>query len=148
MADPVHRRIAQVHIVGVHVDFGSERFLAVFELAILHPLEQIQILFDGPVSEGTVFAWLVPAATVLPNFFNRLVANVSLAVFDEFDCPLINLIKIVRGKVLGVPFESKPFNVFTNRVDKLGVFFFRIGIVESKVTFSAKLSGHSKIQAN
>jgi hypothetical protein len=46
MPNSIHRRITEVHVGRSHVDFGSQRLLAVFELTFFHSLKQIEILVD------------------------------------------------------------------------------------------------------
>ena len=56
MLDTVQGRVPQNNIGGGHVDFGPQYMLAVLEFAGPHALEQIQILRDGALSIGAVFA--------------------------------------------------------------------------------------------
>ena len=44
--DAIHHRIAHVQVRRGHVDLGAQRARAVRELALLHALEQVEILFD------------------------------------------------------------------------------------------------------
>ena len=45
-ADAVHHRIAQLHVLVLHVDLGAQHARAVGELAGAHPPEQVEVLVD------------------------------------------------------------------------------------------------------
>ena len=42
VADAVHDRVTQPHVLRLHVDLGAQTAGAVGELAVAHPLEQVE----------------------------------------------------------------------------------------------------------
>ena len=148
VADPIHGRIAQVHVVRLHVNFRSQRFFAVLELAVPHPLKQIEVFFDRSISIRAVFAGDIPTAPVLANFFKGLVTNVSVTVRDQLHRPLVKLIEVVGRKMLAVPLKAQPLYIVTDRVNVFGVFFFRVRVVETKIALAIELFGDAKAQTD
>ena len=85
---------------------------------------------------------------MLADFLGAQVVDVRLAVFDQFDRPLVELVEIIRGIVEAVPFEAQPPHVALNGVDILLLFFFGIGVVEAEVGLAAELVGHAEVDAD
>ena len=110
--------------------------------------KQIQILFDRTIAIRAVFARLGQRAAILANFFGRQIVHVRLAIFDQLDRPLVELIEIIRGVEEAVPVEAEPLHVFHDRVDVLGVFLLRIGVVEAQVRMSAEFVGEAEVEAD
>ena len=48
--DAVHDRVAEQHVRVGHVDLGAQDLFAVGEFAVLHALEQVEVLLDGAVA--------------------------------------------------------------------------------------------------
>ena len=48
--DAVHDRVAEQHVGVGHVDLGAQDLFAVGEFALLHALEQVEVLLDGAVA--------------------------------------------------------------------------------------------------
>ena len=48
----IHDRVAEVHIVGSHVDFCTEHHLAWLDVAGVHQLEKFQTFLNGSVAIG------------------------------------------------------------------------------------------------
>src|SRR5690606_11162367 len=46
--DPVHDRVAQMHIRACHIDLGPEHLFALTEFTPPHPLEKIEVFFHTP----------------------------------------------------------------------------------------------------
>jgi hypothetical protein len=103
VADAVEERVAQPHVGRGHVDLAAQRARAVGELAGLHPLEQVEVLGDGAVAEGTVLTRAVGRAAVFLGVLGAQVADVGLAAADEFEGVFVELVEIVaREKCLAV----------------------------------------------
>ena len=51
--DTVHDRVAEVHVVARHVDFGTEHHAPFLEFTGIHLLEKLEILLDRTVAIGT-----------------------------------------------------------------------------------------------
>src|SRR5262245_29981900 len=81
--DPEKYGITHVDIPGCHVDFGAKYVCALVELAMAHALEQLQILFDGPVAVWTVLTRFRQSSSIFPNFIRSQAIDVGLAILDE-----------------------------------------------------------------
>ena len=46
-SDAVHHRVAELHVLVLHVDLGAQHVRAVGELAGAHPAEQVEVLLDA-----------------------------------------------------------------------------------------------------
>ena len=121
---------------------------AVGELAGFHAGEEVEILFDGAVAIGRVFAGLGEGAAVLANLVGGEVVDVGLAGLDELESPLVELGEVVGGVAEAVPVEAEPADVFLNGIDVLLLFFFGVGVVEAQVGFAAELVGEAEVDAD
>ena len=142
MDDAVHDRIAHVHVPVRHINLCPQRARPIWELAVLHPLKQIQVLFNRTIAARAFHTRGCPGAPVLAHFFRALVINISLAFFDHLDRPFVEQIKEVRRVKLLLPLNPQPAGVFFNRVHKLHILFCRIGVVKSQVKLTAKTLGN------
>ena len=93
VADAVNERVAHPDVRRGHVNFRAERALAVGELAVLHPREQVEVFLDAAVAERAFLG----VAAVFVGFVRRQVADVGLAFFDERDGVFVNLVEVVGG---------------------------------------------------
>ncbi len=78
--DSVHHRIAQLHVLVLHVDLGAQHPRAVGELAGAHASEQIEVLLDAAIAMRRLDARLAVAAALGPDRVAVLVVDVGLAV--------------------------------------------------------------------
>ena len=146
--DSVHHGIAQVEIGRGHINLRAKNARAIEEFSGAHALEQIQILFDRPVAIGTVFSRLSQRAAVFANFIGGEVVDVRFAIFDQFDCPFVELVEIIGRIEQPVPLEAEPIHVSLDGLDVFRFFFLGIGIVEAKVGTSAKFVGQAEVNAD
>ena len=110
--------------------------------------KQIQILFHRAIAIRAVFARLGQRAAILANFLGRQIVDVSLAILDQLDRPLVELIEIIRSVEEPVPVEAEPLHVGLDRVDVLGLFLLGIGVVEAQIRVSAEFVGQSEVEAD
>ena len=80
--DPVDNGVPHVDIGRPHIDLGAQGVLALTEFAFFHAVEQIQVLFHGPVAIGAVFSLFREGSPVFPDFIRGQAAHVGLAVLD------------------------------------------------------------------
>ncbi len=85
--DPVEDRVAQVDVRRGHVDPGAQHARPVGELALPHPLEEVEVLLDRPVAPRAVPAGLGERAAVLADLVGGEVVDVGLAGPDQVDGP-------------------------------------------------------------
>ena len=132
-----------------HVDLGPQRLGAVGELALAHPLEQVEVLLDRAVAVGAVLARLGQRAAVLADLVAGQVADVRLALLDQLDRPLVHLLEVVGGvEEPVVPVGAEPADVLDDRIDVLLLFLLGVGVVEAQVELAAELRGDAVVQAD
>ncbi len=147
--DPVHHRVAHVDIGRRHVDLCAERASAVRELALLHPPEQIEILGHAAVAIRTILARLAQGAPMRANLLGRQIAHVRLAPFNELDCPIVELLKVIRCVEQPIfPIAAEPTHVINNRIDVFLLFLRRVRVVEPQVELAGKLLRKTEVQAD
>ena len=147
--DAVHHRVAHVQVGRGHVDLGPQGPGAVRELAGAHALEQVQVLLDRAVAIGALPAGFGQRAPVLPNLVRGQIADVGLAGLDQLDGPLVQLVEVVGGVEEPVlPIEAEPADVLHDRLDVLGLFLARIGVVEPQVALPAELGRQAEVEAD
>ena len=122
---------------------------AVGELAVPHPLEEVQVLLDRAVPPRAVAAGLGERAAVLADLVGREIVHVGLAGADEMDGPGVELLEVVRRveEVLA-PVEAEPAHVRLDGVDVRLLLPFRIGVVETEVAAAAELARDAEIEAD
>ena len=148
MEDAVHDGVAELHVGVRHVDFGAQHLGAVGELAGLHAFEKVEVLLNGAVAVGAVFAGFGDGATAQSDFLLGLVVHIGKAFLDELDGPEVELVEIIAGiKDIG-PLEPQPAYVLLDGVYIFGVFLHGIGVVETQVGLAAILLGKAKIETD
>ncbi len=75
----VDNRIPHIKIPRRHIDFGPQCAGTVCKFTGPHALEQIKILFHGPITIRTIFARLGQGAAVFPHLLRAQVADICLA---------------------------------------------------------------------
>ncbi len=132
-----------------HVDPGPERPRPVRELAVPHAFEEVQVLFDGPVSPGALLAGAVDRPPVFPDLVHRQVTDISLTLPDEFDRILIERLIVIRSVKLPVlPVEPQPAHVLLDGIDVFDLLGLRIRVVETQVAEPAVLGGQAEVEAD
>ncbi len=146
--DAVHHRVAHVQVGRSHVDLGAQNTRAVGKFARLHALEQVQILFDRTIAIRAVFARLGQRAAVFADLVRGEIVDVGLAVLDQLDRPLVELIEVVGGVVEAIPVKAQPLHVLHDGVDVLGLLLRRIGVVEAQVGMAVEFVGEAEVQTD
>ena len=107
--DAVEDRVAQVDVRRRHVDLRAQHLRAVLELALPHPLEQVEALLDRAVAPRALAARLGERPAVVADLLGRQLVDVGLAVADEAERVLVDLLEVVGGVVEPVgPVEAEP----------------------------------------
>ena len=149
MADAVQRGVTHDHVGRGHVDLGAEHMLPVGELAVAHPVEQIEVFLDGTVPVWAFRARLRQRAPAGADFLGALAVHIRLAVTDELLGERIQLIEVVGSVIFPiVPFAAEPVHVFTDGIHVFGIFLHRIGIVEAQVAQPAVLLRQPEVDAD
>ena len=144
--DAIHHRVAHVDVAGGHIDLGAQRARAVGELAVLHALEQIEILFHRSVAPRAFLAGFGQRAARGADFFGRLIVDVGFALLDQLDGHLVQLLEVIRGVIFPiVPREAQPADVFLDRVDVLDIFLGGVRVVVAQIAQAAKLLRDAKV---
>ena len=146
--NPVEHRIAHVDVRVVHVDFRTENARSVLKHAVLHLLEEREVLLDGTVPVGGLDAGGRQRAPRLPDLVGRLMVHVGLPRVNQFQRPLVKLLKVVRREAERVPAEPEPLDVAHDGLDVLRLLLGRIRVVETQVALAAELLGQPEVQAD
>ena len=114
-----------------------------------HALEQIQVLFHGPVAIGAFLARFGQGAPVLSNLIRTQAADIGLALPDQLHGILVELFIVIGGIIETIlPVKSQPFHVSDDRIHIFLVFPARIRIVHAQITGASILGGDAKIKAD
>ncbi len=146
--DAVHRRVAHQYVRAGHVDLRAQHAGAGLEFAVLHALEQVEVLFDAAVAVGAVDAGLGQRAAVGAHLVRGLVVDIGQPAADHVLRDLIQPAKEVGRKVQLVPFVAEPFDVGLDALDERGLLLAGVGAVEeAEVALAAVLLGDAKVDA-
>ncbi len=145
----VERRVAQVDVGRRHVDLRAQHVRPVRELTRPHAREEIAVLSGAALAVRAVPSRLGEGAAIGADVVGRQAVDVGLAVVDQPQRELEELLEVVRRvEELVGPVESEPAHVFHDRVDVLDVFLGRIGVVEAEMADAAVLLRQAEIQAD
>ena len=148
-ADTVDDGVAHIDVARCHVDFQTQGFAAVGKLAVFHACEQVEVFFFGAVAVRAVLARFSQRAAVFAHLFGRQIIDIRLAVFDQIDGVVIQLVEIIGSETrLACPMEAQPLNVFFDGVDVFVIFFFRVGIVKTQVAQAVVNIRQTEVQAD
>ncbi len=103
----------------------------------LHLLKQLKVLFYALLSARAFFTGAGQSPSIFLHLFGVKIADISLALFNQFHRCLVHLIKVVGGPKALVPLPAQPSYVFFDGVNILHIFFDRIGVVISQITLTA-----------
>jgi hypothetical protein len=122
---------------------------AVGELPHPHPRKQVEVLGDRAIAPRRVSAWLGQRAAVRTDLVGRQVVDVGVAVVDQVDAPLVELLEVV-GRVVEMlaPVETEPADIALDRVDVLLLLLDRVRVVEAEVTATAEVAGDAEVEAD
>ena len=147
MQHAVDNWVAHVEIGGCHVDFSAQNLGAIFELAIAHIVEKLQVFLDTAVTEGTFHTGLCQRTTSLADFLRGFVGDVRQTRVDEFYSAVEHNIKVVACKQQFVPLETKPLDIRFDTANVLLVFLAGVCVVKTQVALATVLLGKTKVDA-
>ena len=86
---------------------------------------------------------------MLADFVGRQVADVRLAVFDQLDRPIVELLEVIgRVEQPIFPIAAQPADVVDDRIDVLLLFLGGIRVVEPQVELAAVFLREAEVQAD
>ena len=145
IADAVEHRVAHIEVTALQVDLGTQGVLALGELAVLHPLEQVQALLDGAVTPGGAGGGVGVAAVLLELLGGQL-AHVGQALLDEAHSQLVGLFEVIAAVEEAVtPVKAQPVDILLDSVYELGVLFGGVGVVHAQVADAAELLSRAEV---
>jgi len=144
----VDNRVAEVHIGACHIYFGTQHHLSFFYFSGVHLLEQFECLLYRAVAVRAFYTRLGGRAFLCGNHFGALFVYISFSFLDETDGEVPQLLEVVGCIIFISPLESEPLDIFLDGFHIFHVFFGRVGVVETQVTYSTIACGYPKIQAN
>ena len=146
-ANTVDDGVAHIEIAAGQIDLGAQGHLALLHLAVLHHLEQAQVLLDGAVTVGRSCGD-ADVAAVGTELLRGQFAHIGKTLFNQLDGVLIVLFKIVGAVVETVaPVKAQPVNILLDGVYILGVLLGGVGIVHAQVAQTAVLLGRAEVDA-
>src|SRR5688572_514978 len=83
------------------------------------------------------------------DFLGGKVADVRLAILDQLNGPIVELLKIIGGVKQSVfPIAAEPADIVDDRIDVLLFFFSWVCVVEPQVEFATVLLRKAEVQAD
>ncbi len=98
ITNPVHDGIAQLHVLVLHVNSGTQHACTLVEVARPHPCEQRKVLVDRPIPERAFDSWFAVSAALFGDCVAVLVVDVCQAIRNEELSPLCELRKVIASK--------------------------------------------------
>ena len=141
-------RVAEVHVVARHIYFCAKHMAAFWKFASIHASEEVEVFLHRAVAERTFLARSGRSALLSRNLLAGLVVDVCLALLNQADSEIVELLEIVACVVQTVaPVVTQPLNVAHNGLLIFSVFFSRVGVVETQVAGAAKHFSHPEVHA-
>ena len=144
----VDDRVAEVHVRVRHVNLCAKHHLAFLDLARIHLVEELKRLLNRAVTVWTLGARLRWSAFLCGDLLRRLLVDICLATFYQFDCKIPKLLEIIGSIIFVTPLITKPLDVFFDGIHIFHVLFCRVGVVETQVANAAVVLGDAEIQAD
>jgi len=132
--------------VAVAVDTAGDAVVVV-ALGVVHATAMTEVMRNATAVRA-VRPRHHHRAAVLLNFLFTLRIDVRLSLLDEELAEVVELLEVVAGVELGVPFEAEPPHVVLHRLDVLDIFGDRIGVVEPQVAAAVEFLRDAEVQAN
>jgi len=139
VADAVHDRVAQGHVLALHVDLRPQDARSVRELAGLHAPEQVEVLLDAAAAVGALRALLAEAAPLGRDGLGVGVVHVGESLADQVLGPGVQLAEVVGGVQQPRRVETQPFDVGDDRFDVLRLLGVGVRVVEAQVADAPEL---------
>jgi len=121
---------------------------SIFELALAHATEQVEVLFHAACAMRAVLAGLGQRAAMRADLLGTEIINVGLALLDQRDGELVELLEVVGCVELFIPLEAEPGDIGLDRVDILLLFLAGVGVVEAQVAQPVELLGQAEVGAD
>ena len=147
VVDAVDRRVPHIKVAGGQVDLRAEGHRAVWELARLHPAEEVQALLHGAVAVGRAGRSRQIAA-VFTHLLRGQLADVGQTLPDQLLGAFVHLVEILGGVVEAVaPVEAEPVDILLDGLHVLNVFLRGVGVVHAEVAQAAELLRRAEVDA-
>ena len=82
------------------------------------------------------------------NLLRCLLIDIGLALLDESHSEIPELLEIVGSIEQLAPLETEPLNIFLDCFYVFSIFFLRIGIIHSEVTYASILLCNSEVNGD
>ena len=120
--------------------------------SISHALKERKALHCITVTKRAFLTWFRQVAAIFTNLLGAKVVYVSLTLLDKGNRPVIELFKIIRGKIKVVPpVESQPTDIILDCLHIFRLLPCRVGVIKTKMasgTSAFMLLSNAKVQAN
>ncbi len=145
-SNAVHDRVAQLHVLVLHVDLGSQHVRPIGELAGPHSTEQVEALRCRSVAMWRLDTGLAVAAALGADRVAVLVVDVRLAVVDQQLGPVVQLLEVVAGVQGLARVVTQPAQVGQDALDERHLLGVGVGVVESQLADTTELAGQFEIE--
>ena len=144
----VDNGVTHIEVARCKVNLRTQGHLAVLKFAVFHTFKQVKAFLNRAVTVRALCRRL-RIAPVLPHLIGSKLANVGKSLFNQLNCVLVHLLKIL-GRIVKsvVPVKAEPLYVLLDSVNILNVLFCWVGIVHTEVADSAELFSRAKVNAD
>ena len=146
--DTIKERVAEEHVRVRHVNLRTKHLLTFCIFSSLHFTEKLEVLLNATVTVRALCSWYLHSTTTCTDLLLCLVIYICKPLLDEFLCPLVKLIEVVRSVTLIFPLETEPLDVLLDRVYVLSILLYRVCIVKAEVCLSAIFLSKSEVDAD
>src|SRR5690606_29297374 len=99
-----------------------------------HFFKKDKVFCCAAITVRAVFTRFDQRAAIFARLLRRQITNVSQTLFDQMNCPLMQLIKIIGGVThSAVPGKAEPLYVALNSVDVFFALLFWIGVIKAQI---------------
>ena len=95
--DAVDDGVTEVHVGRSHIDLRAKDHRAFLELARIHPMEEVQTLLSGSITEGACRPSGSGRTLLSRYLFGCLLIDISMTGEDELLGEAIQAIEVVRS---------------------------------------------------
>ena len=119
-----------------------------FKFTFVHAIKQVEAFSHAPASERAHCSGLGRSPFLRRNYISGLIVDVCQTSFYEGNGELKEFSEIIRSIEFAIiPAESKPMNIFLNRINIFNILLYGIGIVEPEVAKTPEFSRKPEIKA-
>ena len=144
----VNQRITEQHVRVTHVNLCTKHQCTRLTFPAVHILKQLQVLFYGTLSEGTVCTRTGGGTLLLGNHLCTLFVDIGTTFLNKPYGKVPQLLEIVAGIVDVSPLESEPLDVLLNALDIFCILLLGVGVIEAEVALSTIFLSQAEVNGD